>query len=324
MLSAGFFWSREGRLIEAMRTARSEPTKQPFGVGRKGAQRLGYPPNPAFEMPSLGSTGYYSGLEAPTITQLVRVFHYPKRHLASISSHLHHFFQLDIVFRGEIDVTLEHEPPFRAKRGAALLIPPLMRHAYQSDGGVNNCSFKFHLSFRYWAVFGKQFIQRQLDEALLNLVESTITAIVPETPFSRDRAVSLITLCLLEMAPKAEHAESIGEGLDSFRRRLWPLLDKVAKDPYGEWTISGLASACHINVDYFTKCFHELLGTTPQHYLLEARMRMAAEDLLFKQEMPIKEIAEQARYASVHSFTRAFTHVFGVGPATYRRSVEKI
>ena len=275
-------------------------------------------------MPSSGSMGYFTGLEAPTVTQLIRVFHEPRNHLTSISPHLHHFFQLDFVLRGAVDITLENQPPFRAERGTALLIPPLVKHSYESTEGVNNCSFKFHLAFRYWTIFCKRHITHQLGEAFLEVIESTINEVDPEKPFSRDRAVSLITLCILQMMSREEKLATISDGLDTFRKRLWPLLEKIAQRPYGDWTISGLAGECHINADYFSKCFHELLGKTPQQYLLEARMRMAAEDLLFKQDLPIKEIADKALYASVHSFTRAFTHVFGMGPATYRRRVDKL
>jgi AraC-like DNA-binding protein len=34
---------------------------------------------------------------------------------------------------------------------------------------------------------------------------------------------------------------------------------------------------------------------------------------------PIKEIAEQAGYANVYAFTRAFTQTFKISPAAYRQ-----
>jgi two-component system response regulator YesN len=88
--------------------------------------------------------------------------------------------------------------------------------------------------------------------------------------------------------------------------------------PYDSWPVSGLARSCHLSPDHFSRSFHRLLGTAPQRYLMEARMRAAAADLL--NDVPIKQISENAGYATVHAFSRAFKGVFGISPAAYRRT----
>jgi AraC family transcriptional regulator len=62
------------------------------------------------------------------------------------------------------------------------------------------------------------------------------------------------------------------------------------------------------------------LHRTPQRYLLEARMKSAAAILLRETSRPIKQIAEDCGYASVHAFSRAFKSIFDCGPAAYRHT----
>lgn len=209
-------------------------------------------------------------------------------------------------------------------RGYAVLIPPLVRHGYESFDLVLQGAFKFHLAPRYWAVFGDHPIHIKIDETLVNLVETAVNHYRANDLLAHERAIAVLMLCLTEIAPFASHEKHTDEGLDLFRMRLWPVLEKVARDPNADWTVSRLADACYFQVDYFSKCFHKVLRTTPQQYLLESRMRSAAEDLLFNPDLAIKEIAEKTRYSSIHSFTRAFTRVFGISPAAYRRQSERL
>lgn len=49
-------------------------------------------------------------------------------------------------------------------------------------------------------------------------------------------------------------------------------------------------------------------------------MRAIAADLLADPTRPIKDIAEKAKYTSVHTFSHSFKQAFGISPAAYRRS----
>lgn len=263
-------------------------------------------------------------MEHPFLTDLVRLFTDPLQGHVVCPQHTHHFFQLDIILDGTNNVIFEHESPLPMRRGDAMLIPPLVSHGYESEGLVLQGAFKFHMAPHYWAAFGDRPIHITIDEALVSLVEDAVKRYRGGEQLAHERAIAVLMICLTEIAPHASHEKHIEEGLDLFRMRLWPVLEKVTRDPNSDWTVSRLAKACFFQVDYFSKCFHKVLRTTPQQYLLESRMRAAAEDLLFNPDLAIKEIAEKARYASIHSFTRAFTRVFGVGPAAYRRQTEHL
>src|SRR5690606_1993871 len=101
---------------------------------------------------------------------------------------------------------------------------------------------------------------------------------------------------------------------------LWQLLENIEATPYASWSVMQMAQYCHLSPDHFSRSFHALLAMTPQRYLIEARMRAAAAELINDSDLPIKRIAETAGYANVHSFSRAFKAVFNISPAAYRQT----
>lgn len=74
--------------------------------------------------------------------------------------------------------------------------------------------------------------------------------------------------------------------------------------------------------DHFCRRFCDLVGKSPRRFVLEVRMRAAATQLIHG-NAPIKDAAAVAGYATVHSFTRAFSKVFGMSPGAYVRTVPR-
>lgn len=238
-------------------------------------------------------------------------------------SHLHHYFQLDVILTGTVDVSIEGYKPIHAKRRDTWLIPPLLKHAYKSQTYWRQASFKFHLAPRYWQWFGKNFYRFRLSTALQHVIGNFGNRYQTKSPLADHETKAVLILCLAELLVtrgRKIKARPLSESFDSFRPKLWLLLEKVESRPDTSWTVDSLAAMCHLSRDHFSRCFHQCIGKTPRRYLLETRIRTAAAALLEKPSLPIKEIAERAGYATVHAFTRAFTQLFRVGPATYRHS----
>lgn len=87
----------------------------------------------------------------------------------------------------------------------------------------------------------------------------------------------------------------------------------------GSLTLSELARYLSISERHLSRLFAS--GT---HESFTAIVRLerirAAEKLLAESDAPIKEIAEQVGFSSVHYFTRTFSDVKGVPPAAYREA----
>lgn len=263
-------------------------------------------------------------VEGPIVTEIVR-FDYtvlPPEYVFRV--HLHHFFQLDVFLEGNVTVRVEGSRPVQASTGDGLFIPPLVRHGYESADGFRQGSFKFHLAPSCWTFFGTRPMRLRVPTDLVQVVERAGRRFNAKSPFARQEAVAAANLCLIELLGEQARTHSAPDHLDSFRRALWPILERVANQPYARWTVAGLAGECHMSEAHFSRCFHQLLGQTPRQYLLEARMRAVAAELVAEPPRPIKEIADSANYATVHAFSSTFKKMFGASPAAYRRTQPRL
>ncbi|GGD51605.1 AraC family transcriptional regulator [Paenibacillus nasutitermitis] len=101
----------------------------------------------------------------------------------------------------------------------------------------------------------------------------------------------------------------------------------VIMTEYLEWryrepvTIEILAKLVHMNPSYAIRIFREYTGSTPTQYLQNLRIKAAAS-FLTGSDMPIRLIAEQTGFNSVHYFTRLFRQMYGDSPANWRNRLK--
>lgn len=86
-----------------------------------------------------------------------------------------------------------------------------------------------------------------------------------------------------------------------------------------EISVGDIAKSCGLNRSYFGKIFREHIGTTPQNFLMNYRMRKAAE-LLEMTKLKIKEICPAIGYPDQLNFSRAFRNIYGISPSDWRKA----
>lgn len=99
----------------------------------------------------------------------------------------------------------------------------------------------------------------------------------------------------------------------NIRRSLHSMHDM----PGESWTLATLASKAGMSRTKFAQKFHELVGTTPMHYLTAWRVERA-KAALADPNLPISAVAEGVGYKSEAAFSRTFKKLVGVGPGAYR------
>lgn len=257
----------------------------------------------------------------PVVSEIVHfgVTDYPRKP-QRWPEHLHAFHQFDAVLAGEVFLDTE-DKPFRMRRGDAILLPPMVRHAHRTRGGFRVGMFKFRVAPPFWPQLGTQALPCRIDENAMREIESAGRACREKSAWHAQQSGAALTLCLVKLARmnRADAAAtSTTEPADAFHAQVWNLLERVEANPYRAWSVAALARECHLTPDHFAKRFREALGQTPLDYLLHARMRSAAQELTADPGLAIKEVAAAAGYATVHAFTRAFTRVMGASPARFR------
>jgi AraC-like DNA-binding protein len=98
-----------------------------------------------------------------------------------------------------------------------------------------------------------------------------------------------------------------------------PALHYVEENLGARITNADLARRCHLSEDYFIRRFRECVGQSPLRYVLERRITVAAQQLLFT-ERSIEQIAQDMGFGNRFYFSRLFARQTGVSPAAYRKA----
>ncbi len=83
-------------------------------------------------------------------------------------------------------------------------------------------------------------------------------------------------------------------------------------------TLEKIAESAGLSVSETLRCFHRTMNTTPVQYLIELRIRRAAE-LLVSTDMKISEAAGMCGFDDMSYFVRVFRRLKHCTPSHYRR-----
>ena len=95
-----------------------------------------------------------------------------------------------------------------------------------------------------------------------------------------------------------------------------------AQSKVADLTVEQIAASASISPSECLRCFHDMIGTTPNQYLRDQRAQRAAE-LLCGTGLRVTEIAMQCGFQDASYFARAFRQVYGCGPTEYRRKARR-
>ena len=95
-----------------------------------------------------------------------------------------------------------------------------------------------------------------------------------------------------------------------------------AQSKVADLTVEQIAASASISPSECLRCFHDMIGTTPNQYLRDQRAQRAAE-LLCGTGLRVTEIAMQCGFQDASYFARAFKKRTGETPTQYRRRVSK-
>jgi len=260
-------------------------------------------------------------LPAPPLVTGLADFHCLVKSPAEIETHIHPYYQLDVFPDGVISVLLEGRSPLETCPWNCVLIPPMTGHGYRIPASAWQISLKFHLHPRYWLRFGEPGGLVELPswhgEMLREAFESFNS---PSGGLGLRHVDGALCVCLAAWLKGQGSFRTQAPAQEGWASRMRSALETIAGDPARNWSVASLAKGCGLSPDSFCRRFKETAGKSPRRFIVELRMRTAANRLL-RDGVAIKEAAREAGYSSVHSFSRAFSSVFGRGPASYLKSL---
>jgi AraC-like DNA-binding protein len=84
-------------------------------------------------------------------------------------------------------------------------------------------------------------------------------------------------------------------------------------------TLKNIADAANISTRECTRCFRRSIDLSPNEYLNQSRIRLAAR-LLEESDLSILEISEESGFSSASYFSKMFRDTMGVTPKEYRET----
>lgn len=94
-------------------------------------------------------------------------------------------------------------------------------------------------------------------------------------------------------------------------------LHYIERNFQNDISVEDIAAVCGLNRSYFGKIFKNILGKSPQEFLINYRMIKAAE-LLKLTKLSIGDISNAVGYSNQLHFSRAFKSVYGISPREWR------
>lgn len=130
-----------------------------------------------------------------------------------------------------------------------------------------------------------------------------------------ETGVNAVFYDLAALAMRGAQRPSIEAGEADLSRRVLAMVVASIQDP--SLRTASIADACNISVRTVQNIF-AAIGTTPSAYILEQRLRRAADRLVARPDASITEIAFELGFNDSAYFTRCFRQQFGAAPRDWR------
>ena len=126
----------------------------------------------------------------------------------------------------------------------------------------------------------------------------------------------LLTVLFSRVLQKSPGQISGGTVFSDLQRRS--LLRYVQRQIAERLTARDLASVLQLSPDYFSRTFRRTFSISPRQWLLNERIRLAAQALTGTGRS-VSDVAYQFGYRDVYLFSRQFKQVFGLSPRAFRK-----
>jgi AraC-like DNA-binding protein len=159
------------------------------------------------------------------------------------------------------------------------------------------------------------------DHWLATTIRHTVTEASQPQPGWRSMLPRLTELMFVEILRKHMQglsADEVGWFAAYNDGVVGPALRLLHAAPLEDWSLESLARGVGVSRTVLSERFRHFLDQPPMQYLGHWRLQLAAKHLK-SSELPIKTIADHARYESEAAFSRAFKRRFGLPPGDWRR-----
>jgi AraC family transcriptional regulator len=239
----------------------------------------------------------------------------------------HHGVREKRYAQSAMGVVLSGSFEYRAQNGAATAVPGTVI--------LGNCAEYFCChpkdgigNRRQVVQFRQDFLNEVADSCGLTAARFQVAAIPPGR-FSGAVFGAMRRLALnkedqeaaYELAEGALHANQAARPQTPVsvrnQERVLSVVRHLERYYHEPWPLKSMANLARLSPCYFLRVFRTVTGQSPTQYVMNARLRAAANDLLTTRA-PVSEIALRTGFNDISHFNASFRSVFGSSPTHWR------
>lgn len=132
-------------------------------------------------------------------------------------------------------------------------------------------------------------------------------------------AEQLLRGVLMDITTSTRPAEVASGTARHHRELVHRIANRIRESPGEAPPIEQLASEAGYSADHLTRVFRQVMGMTPQAFVVHERIGRARR-LLVESSLTVQQVGDVLGYSSVYFFSRQFKQKTGLSPSQYRRT----
>ena len=226
------------------------------------------------------------------------------------------------VTKGEFSLTIDNTE-YKVKKGQLVMIPANQKHSYRLT--------ELNTMEKYWCHFDAiagsadlfELIETDMivdigtDRKLIALFNEMYKSAESSSPLS---GISERANLMLIIARYLDACKSVKIKKTPNSVMLSPVIEYMKSHVTENITIAQLSEIVHLHPNYFIRLFKQYFGASPLKYFNMMKIDFTKK-LLQNSDFSVENIAKQAGFNDVYTFSKFFKTNMGISPLRYRRNL---